>query len=75
MASNIQECIDCLSEKILHFDLQHIKGDQIVDGNPEHCINFLQLMKEISLMIIENEGKENDSEGDQDTDNENNDVG
>lgn len=41
MGSNIQELIDMLSQKILMYDLEHIKGDQIVQGNPEHCINLL----------------------------------
>ena len=49
MADNIQALIDLLSEDILKYDLSHIKGAEIVDGNAEHCINFLQLAKEISL--------------------------
>lgn len=51
MAENIQALIDLLSEEILKYDLSHIKGDEIVNGNPEHCINLLQLAKEISLMM------------------------
>lgn len=51
MAENIQALIDLLSEDILKYDLNHIKGEEIVNGNPEHCINLLQLAKEISLMI------------------------
>jgi hypothetical protein len=51
MADNIQALIDLLSEDILKYDLNHIKGEEIVNGNPEHCINLLQLAKEISLMI------------------------
>ena len=43
-----------LSQKILMYDLEHIKGDQIVQGNPEHCINLLQLAKEISCMMNSN---------------------
>ena len=54
MGSNIQELIDMLSQKILMYDLEHIKGDQIVQGNPEHCINLLQLAKEISCMMNSN---------------------
>jgi hypothetical protein len=41
MAMNIQALID----------LGHIRGDEIVAGNPEHCINLLQLAKEISSMM------------------------
>lgn len=55
MAENIQALIDLLSEEILKYDLSHIRGDEIVNGNPEHCINLLQLAKEISYMM---QGKE-----------------
>jgi len=56
MAENIQALIDLLSEEILKYDLSHIKGTEIVSGNPEHCINLLQLAKEISLMMQANQG-------------------
>ena len=51
MADNIQALVDLLAEEILKYDLNHIKGEEIVKGNPEHCINLLQLCKEISMMI------------------------
>ena len=51
MAENIQALIDLLGEQILKYDLSHIKGEEIVNGNPEHCINLLQLVQEISVMI------------------------
>lgn len=51
MAENIQALIDLLSDEILKYDLSHIRGDEIVNGNPEHCINLLQLAKEISQML------------------------
>lgn len=51
MASNIQTLIDLLGDQILKFDLSHIKGEEIVNGNPEHCINLLQLVQEISVML------------------------
>ena len=54
MAANIQALIDMLSQSILMYDLEHIKGDQIVGANPEHCINLLQLAKEISCMMNSN---------------------
>lgn len=41
MAANIQALIDMLSQKILMYDLEHINGEQIIMGNPEHCINLL----------------------------------
>jgi hypothetical protein len=40
----------------LKYDLSHIKGEEIVSGNPEHCINLLQLVLEISTMLENNEG-------------------
>lgn len=51
MAENIQALIELLSEEILNYDLGHIRGDEIVQGNPEHIINLLQLAKEISLLM------------------------
>ena len=54
MAANIQALVNMLSTSILMCDLEHIKGDQIVAGNPEHCINLLQLAKEISCMMNTN---------------------
>lgn len=51
MASNIQTLIDLLGQEILKYDLSHIKGEEIVSGNPEHCINLLQLVQEISVML------------------------
>ena len=53
MAENIQALIDLLAQEILKYDLSHIKGDEIVSGNAEHCINLLQLVHEISLMIAD----------------------
>ena len=41
MAKCIQAIVDLLSEEILKFDMNHIRGDEIVNGNPEHCINLL----------------------------------
>lgn len=54
MAANIQSLIDLLSQNILMYDLSHIQGEQIVSGNYEHCINLLQLAKEISGMMNSN---------------------
>ena len=41
MAENIQALIDFLSQCVLQFELNHIRGDEIVGGNSEHCINLL----------------------------------
>lgn len=51
MAENIQNLIDLLGGQILKHDLSHIRGEEIVAGNPEHCINLLQLVHEISVML------------------------
>lgn len=51
MAENIQALIDLLGDQILNHDLGHIKGEEIVNGNPEHCINLLQLVHEFSVVI------------------------
>jgi hypothetical protein len=59
MAANIQTLIDLLGSEILKYDLSHIKGEEIVSGNPEHCINLLQLVQEIASML---DGKPGDSE-------------
>jgi hypothetical protein len=41
MAECIQALIDLLSQEILMYDFNHIRGEEIVGGNPEHCINLL----------------------------------
>jgi hypothetical protein len=62
MAENIQALIELLSEEILNYDLGHIRGDEIVSGNPEHIINLLQLAKEISLLMRSGQGGKADSQ-------------
>ena len=44
MAACIQALINLLSEEILAYDMNHIRGDEIVNGNAEHCINLLQIL-------------------------------
>jgi len=51
MAENIQALIELLSEEILNYDLSHIRGEEIVSGNPEHIINLLQLAKELTVLM------------------------
>jgi hypothetical protein len=41
MAEAIQALIDLLGTEILMYDMSHIRGDEIVNGNPEHIINLL----------------------------------
>lgn len=45
MAACIQALINLLSEEILAYDMNHIRGDEIVNGNAEHCINLLQILQ------------------------------
>jgi len=61
MAANIEVLLKHLSTEILNYDLSHISGKEIVAGNPEHCINLLQLCNEISLMMGQ-EADENEME-------------
>ena len=44
MADCIQALVDLLSQEILMTDMGHIRGDEIINGNPEHCINLLQIL-------------------------------
>lgn len=76
MGANIQALIDMLSQKILMYDLEHIKGEQIVAGNPEHCINLLQLAKEISCMMNSNSNEldPNQMQDDEDDDSQPEDI-
>ncbi|CDW83414.1 UNKNOWN [Stylonychia lemnae] len=61
-AENIQNLIDLLGGQILRYDLSHIRGSEIVNGNPEHCINLLQLVQEISVMLDNRQGQQDSDE-------------
>ena len=45
MAEAIQALVDLLGQEILMYDMSHIRGEEIVNGNPEHCINLLQILQ------------------------------
>lgn len=62
MAENIQTLVDLLSQKILNVDLEHIKGEEIVNGNPQHAINLLQLIYQLSMGMEGDEENEEDGE-------------
>ena len=64
MAECIQAIIDLLSDQILSSDMSHIKGEEIVSGNPEHCINLLQILQQISAAAQAGESDE-DGEGEE----------
>jgi hypothetical protein len=47
------------------YDMSHIRGDEIVNGNPEHCINLLQILQQISSasMIQDEESEDKQASG------------
>ena len=67
MAECIQALVDLLSQEILMTDMGHIRGDEIINGNPEHCINLLQILQQISSASMmqdgSGEGEEQSSSG------------
>lgn len=67
MAKCIQAIVDLLSEEILKFDMNHIRGDEIVNGNPEHCINLLQILHQISSasMMVDDDDDEEEEQSNQ----------
>lgn len=64
MAKCIQAIVDLLSEEILKFDMNHIRGEEIVNGNPEHCINLLQILQQISSASMMQEDDDDEDEKD-----------
>jgi len=68
MAECIQAIIDLLATEILTFDMSHIKGEEIVSGNPEHCINLLQILQQISAASMAQGESDEDGAGEQDED-------
>jgi len=54
----IQSLLDFLSQYIIKVDLDHISSSLITQGDPKHILNFLQLIYEISKMVIAKEGEE-----------------
>ena len=60
MGECIQALIDLLSEEILLFDLSHISGQDIVQGNADHCINLLQILQQISQANLQQESEKED---------------
>lgn len=67
MAECIQALVDLLSQEILKTDMGHIRGDEIINGNPEHCINLLQILQQISsasmMQDASGDGEEQSSSG------------
>ena len=66
MAQCIQAIIDLLGEQILSSDMSHIKGEAIVSGNAEHCINLLQILQQISAAAMAQGDSDEDGAGDED---------
>ena len=44
VGENIQALIDLLSEEIMRTDLSHVSGMEIACGNPDHCLELLQII-------------------------------
>jgi len=59
----IQSLLDFLSQYIIKVDLDHISSSLITQGDPKHILNLLQLIYEISKMVIAKEGEEEEGEG------------
>lgn len=64
MAENLQDLIDLLEQQILKVDLSSISAVEIIMGNPEHCIQLLQLLQEITIMMDEDAGEDNEDDDD-----------
>jgi hypothetical protein len=47
---------------VLKVDLSALSGVEIVCGNPEHCIRLLQLIQDLTVMMAEEEGDEDEEE-------------
>ena len=62
MAQCIQALVDLLAEEILQYDMSHISGEEIISGNPEHCINLLQILQQISSASMLQDGEEDEEE-------------
>ena len=62
MAACIQALINLLSEEILAYDINHIRGDAIVNGDAEHCINLLQILQQISSASMMQDTSNDESE-------------
>jgi hypothetical protein len=58
----LQSLLDFLSQYIIKVDLDHISSSLITQGDPKHILNFLQLIYEISKMVIAKEGEEEEGE-------------
>ena len=61
VGDNIQALIDLLAEEITRQDLSHISGLEIACGDPDHCLELLQIMHQLTVMMAE-EDEEGDSE-------------
>lgn len=44
VGENIQALIDLLAEEITKQDLSHVSGLEIARGDPDHCLELLQII-------------------------------
>ena len=48
--------------------MNHIRGEEIVNGNPEHCINLLQILQQISsASMMQEDDDDEDEDGGKDS--------
>ena len=57
-AENMDALIELLGTNAIEEDLSHIKGEDIVSGNHQHVANLLQILYQLSLLIVEKRDEE-----------------
>lgn len=62
MAQNIQTLINILDDNLEQYDLKQISGNEIVNGNPIHCLNLLHTIKTIIIELLKEEGEMDEDE-------------
>lgn len=65
MVENLYTLIDLLSQEVLKIDLSHIKAEEIIMGNPEMCIELLQIIYKVSEMLGDEEMDEGELDDDE----------
>jgi len=53
VGENIQALIDLLAEEITKQDLSHVSGLEIARGDPDHCLELLQIIHQLTVMMAE----------------------
>lgn len=63
VGENIQALIDLLSEEITRQDLSHVSGLEIARGDPDHCLELLQIIHQLTVMMAEEDAAAGATEG------------